>query len=96
MKPSAALEIHRNAIRRIVKAHRADNARVFGSTIHGTDTEDSDLDLLIDPTANTSLMDVAKIQIELEKLLAVKVDVVTPNALSKKYRDTVLAEAVAV
>lgn len=96
MKPSVALQPHRAAIRCIVEAHRAHNARVFGSVIHGTDTDDSDLDLLIDPTPSTTLMDVAAIQVELEKLLGVTVDVVTPKALPDKFRDAVLAEAVPV
>ena len=73
-------------IRRIVAAHRAKNARVFGSVIHGEDTEDSDLDILIDPTPETTLMDVAAIQVELERLLRVTVDVLTPKALPEKSR----------
>ena len=96
MKPSAALHAHRDAIRRIVESHRAGNARVFGSVIHGDDTEESDLDLLIDPTPETTLMDIAVIQVELEHLLGVTVDVLTPNALPEKFRGTVLAEALPV
>lgn len=96
MKPSIALQSHRDAIRRIVETHRASNARVFGSVIHGDDTDDSDLDLLIDPTPETTLMDVAAIQVELEKLLGVTVDVLTPKALPDKFRGVVLAEAVPV
>ena len=96
MKPSTALQSHRDAIRRIVESHRARNARVFGSVVHGDDTEESDLDLLIDPTADTTLMDVAAIQVELELLLGVTVDVLTPRALPDKFRVTVLAEAVPV
>ena len=96
MKPSAALHAHRDAIRRIVESHRAGNARVFGSVIHGDDTEESDLDLLIDPTQETTLMDIAVIQVELEHLLDVTVDVLTRNALPEKFRGTVLAQALPV
>ncbi len=96
MKPSVALQVHRAAIRSVVKRHRASNARVFGSVIHGDDQEGSDLDILIDPTPNTTLMDVAKIQVELEKLLGVSVDVLTPKALPEKIRGLVLSEAVPV
>lgn len=96
MKPSIALQSHRDAIRRIVESHRARNARVFGSVIHGDDTDDSDLDLLVDPTPDTTLMDVAAIQVELEELLGVTVDVLTPKALPDKFRGAVLAEAVPV
>lgn len=96
MKPSLALQTNRAAIRTVVEHHRARNARVFGSVVHGDDHEGSDLDILIDPTANTTLMDIAKIQVELEKLLGVSVDVLTPKALPEKFRQLVLAEAVAV
>ena len=68
----------------------------LGSVAHGTDGENSDLNILIDPTPKTSLMDVAKIQVELEGLLGVKVDVLTPNALPDSFRHIVLAEAVPV
>lgn len=96
MKPSAALEIHREAIRQIVLAHRASNPRVFGSVAHGDDTDDSDLDLLVDPAADASLLDIAHIQVELERRLGVTVDVLTPRALPEKFRLQVLREAKAV
>ena len=96
MKPSLVLQSNRAAIRSVVERHRACNARVFGSVLHGDDHEGSDLDILIDPTAETTLMDVAKIQVELEKLLGVSVDVLTPQALPEKIRNHVLAEAVPV
>ena len=96
MKPSDALRINRDAIRRIVASHRARNARVFGSVARGRDTERSDLDILIDPTAETTLFDIGAIRHELLQLLAVQVDVLTPNALPEKFRAAVLAEAVPI
>jgi hypothetical protein len=96
MRPSLALQTHRLAIREIALRHRVRNVRVFGSALHGNDTENSDLDLLVEPTAETTLMDIAKIQVEMEHLLHVSVDVLTPNALPDKFRAQVMAEAVAV
>lgn len=96
MKPSVALQTYRAMIRSVVERHRACNARVFGSVLHGDDHEGSDLDLLVDPTPATTLMDVARIQVELESLLGVSVDVLTPNALPDKFRGQVLAEATPV
>lgn len=96
MKPSEALQAHRSSIRRIVEAHRARNARVFGSVIHGDDTDDSDLDILIDPTPDTTMMDIGAIRHELRKLLGVPVDVLTPKALPDSFRAQVIAEAVPV
>jgi uncharacterized protein len=93
MKPSDALQTHREAIRRIVAAHRGCNVRVFGSVLRGTDSERSDLDILIDPTPHTTLFDIGAIRHELHLLLGVPVDVLTPGALPEKFRAAVLAEA---
>ena len=93
MRPSEVLQSHRAAIRGVVAAHRACNARVFGSVLRGLDTEGSDLDILVDPTPETTLMDVAAIQVELEHLLGVSVDVLTLKDLPAKFRDVVAREA---
>lgn len=93
MKPSQALNRHRAEIRSIVANHRARNARVFGSVLNGADTDTSDLDLLVDPTPETTLLDIARIQNHLQKLLGVSVDVLTPKALPERFRSRVLAEA---
>ena len=96
MRPSEVLHSHRVAIRRIVAAHRACNARVFGSVARGVDTDDSDLDILIDPTPETTLLDIGAIRFELAELLGIRVDVLTPKGLPEKFRDLVLAEALPV
>ena len=93
MKPSVVFEANRTLIREIVLAHNALNPRVFGSVMKGCDTESSDLDLLIEPTPDTTLFDIGAIRHELIKLLGVKVDVVTPNALPDSFRCQILAEA---
>jgi len=93
VKPSIVLDQHRDAIRQIVARHHAANARVFGSVLSGLDGDNSDLDLLIDPTPETTLFDIGAIRHELLQLLGVPVDVLTPKALPESFRDTVLAEA---
>jgi uncharacterized protein len=93
MKPSEALASNRAAIRRVVESHRARNARVFGSVLRGQDTDSSDLDILVDPTSETTLFDISAIRVELRKMLGVPVDVLTPNGLPDKFRATVLTEA---
>ncbi|MBX3630161.1 MAG: nucleotidyltransferase family protein [Nitrosomonas sp.] len=96
MKPSVALAANREAIRHVVESHRARNPRVFGSVARGDDTENSDLDLLIDPTPDTTLFDIGAIRHELFQLLGVPVDVLTPKALPEKFRAAVLSEAVPI
>jgi uncharacterized protein len=96
MRPSLAIQGHRDEIRRVVEAHRAKNARIFGSVARGEDNEESDLDLLIDPTPKTSLFDIGAIRHELRELLGVKVDVLTPGALPPRTRDAIIAGAIPV
>lgn len=96
MRASEALRTHREAIRRIAMAHRVRNARVFGSVARGADTELSDLDILVDPTPETTLFDIGAIRHELRKLLGIPVDVLTPNALPEHVRVAVLADALPV
>jgi predicted nucleotidyltransferase len=69
MKPSEAFQLHRAAIRRIVENNDACNPRVFGSVLHGDDTDDSDIDILVDPIdGRTSLMSLVRIKRELEQI----------------------------
>lgn len=96
MKPSLALQSHREAIRRVAESHCTCNPRVFGSVLHGDDLELSDPDLLVDTLPGATLFDLGAIQIELEELLGVSVDVLTPGDLPIKFREQVLREAVPV
>jgi predicted nucleotidyltransferase len=96
MRPSEALQTYRDNIRQIVLAHHVTNVRFFGSVLTGDDTEESDLDLLVDPTAETSLMDIGAIRYKLKMLLGVNVDVLTPNSLPESFRDKVIKEAMPV
>ena len=96
MRPSVALQTHREAIRRIALSHRVTNVRVFGSVVHGDDTEGSDLDLLVEPTKETTMMDIGAIRYELKQLLGIPVDVLTPRAIPDHFRSLVLQEATPV
>jgi predicted nucleotidyltransferase len=96
MKPSIALQSHREAIRNVVANHRAKNPRVFGSVLHGDDRDESDLDILVDPLPGATLFDLGAIQVELKELLGVSVDVLTPGDLPVKFRELVMREALPV
>jgi len=93
MRPSVVLDMKRNAVRETVRRFRAANPRVFGSVLHGTDHEGSDLDLLVDALPGATLLDLGDLKDELESLLGVDVDVLTPGDLPPKFRAKVLAEA---
>lgn len=93
MRPSVVLDMKRSAVREAVNRFRTANPRVFGSVLHGTDQDDSDLDLLVDALPGATLFDLGGLQDELESLLGVHVDLLTPGDLSLKFREKVLAEA---
>ena len=97
MKPSEALHLHRNDIRRVVERNDARNPRVFGSALHGDDTANSDLDLLVDPIeGKTTLTSLVRIKREVEALTGVSTDVLTPMGLHERFRQQILAEAAPV
>lgn len=96
MKPPQVLDSTRVAIRSIVAAHRAGNARVLGSVVRGEDTVGSDIDILVDPMSEPAMIALSAIHHELDKLLGVTVDVQMPNAILEQFRNAVLAEACSV
>lgn len=93
MRPSIALEKKRLAVREAAGSFRAANPRVFGSVLHGTDRDGSDLDLIVDVLPGATLFDLGGLQVELEDLLGLKVDLLTPADLPPRFRAQVLAEA---
>jgi predicted nucleotidyltransferase len=93
MRPSLALDLKRHAIREAASRFRTANPRVFGSVVYGTDRDGSDLDLLVDALPGATLFDLGGLQDELESLLGVRVDLLTPDDLPPKLRSRVLAEA---
>lgn len=94
--PSQALRDGRDVIRALATRHRTANPRVFGSVLAGRDDPDSDLDLLVETTPDTTLFDLGGLQDALEEALRVRIDVKTPLDLPPHIRARVLEQAVAV
>ena len=86
MRPSVVLDMKRSAVREAVGRFRTANPRVFGSVLHGTDTECSDIDLLVDALPGATLFDLGGLQDELESLLGLHVDLLTPGDLPVFWR----------
>jgi predicted nucleotidyltransferase len=93
MKPSLALQGKQDSIRVLVSRHRTSNPRIFGSVLDGSDTDGSDLDILVDALPGATLFDLGGLSEDLTELLGVPVDVRTPEELPEKFRDKVVAEA---
>ena len=93
MRPSEALQKHKDDIRKAALARKACNVRVFGSVLYGRDRDGSDIDILVDPLPGATLFDLGGLQVDLEDILGVPVDLLTPGDLPIKFRDNVLREA---
>lgn len=68
---------------------------VFGSHVHGDFKDSSDVDVLIEftPSAKVGFFRLVEIQREMERFVGKKVDLLTPESLSKYFREEVIAEA---
>ena len=93
MRPSELLKLKRDEILALAAEAGARNVRVFGSAARGDDREESDLDLLVDWTPQTSLFDVGGLITDLQELLGKRVDVISPEQLHARYQERVLAQA---
>ena len=60
------------------------------------DQDGSDIDILVDALPGATLLDLGGLQVELEELLGVPVDLLTPQDLPLKFRQQVLDEAIPV
>jgi uncharacterized protein len=88
MRPSEALALHKDAILEVLKRYHLKNPMLYGSVLKGKDTEESDIDIMVDSSDFLTFFDLAALEIELEKLAGVKVDVRTSAEFSdrvKKY-----------
>ena len=81
-------------VRRIIGEAGGRQVRVFGSVAIGSDTEESDIDLLFTMDSPLSLMQLNALSDRIGALLEASVDLVPNTALSPLLRDRVLAEAV--
>lgn len=90
------LENLKNRIIPLLKEYGVEKAGLFGSLARGEETDESDIDLLVELPAKASLLDLAGLKIDLEELLAQKVDVLTYDSLHPLLKDSILNEQVPV
>ena len=90
----ALLGPHRGRVVALARKYGARRIRIFGSVRRGTAGPRSDVDLLVDQLPGASLLDVARLETELGRLLGRSVDVVEEDSLPWSIRPQVLAEAI--
>jgi predicted nucleotidyltransferase len=67
---------------------------LFGSLAKNQARKRSDIDLLVEFSKPVGLFEFARLKLYLEELLGRKVDLVTPQALRKELRQSILQEAI--
>ncbi|MBC7378994.1 MAG: nucleotidyltransferase family protein [Burkholderiaceae bacterium] len=93
MRLSHLLDLNRGAIHEAASRFHTANPRIFGSVLRGVDHDGSDIDLLVDALPGATLFDLGGLQAELEDMLGVHVDLLTPGDLPTRFRAQVLADA---
>jgi predicted nucleotidyltransferase len=93
MTRAEMIEKKRNAIKKLASKYGVMSIRVFGSAARGDDTDQSDIDFLVEMESGRSLFDIGGLLMDLEDLLGCKVDVVTEQSLHWYIRDRILHEA---
>jgi predicted nucleotidyltransferase len=81
---------------KILKKHKITRAGIFGSYARGDEKKGSDVDILIQPSKDMSLLDLSGLKIELEEALGKKVDLVIYKYISPYIKKYVLKEEVTI
>lgn len=81
------VQARRDQVKAVAARHHASRVRLFGSVARGEDRPDSDIDLLVDFTEDSSLFDVMRMTRELQDVLGHPVDVVSAGGLKDRDRD---------
>ncbi|ORE98730.1 nucleotidyltransferase family protein [Aurantimonas sp. 22II-16-19i] len=75
MKPSEALEKHRETIREILSRYPVSNPRIFGSVARGEDTEASDLDIIVEGHDPLDYFQLARLELDLAARTGARIDI---------------------
>lgn len=91
-----SLKLDEATLTRFCERHHIRRLALFGSQLKGTARPDSDIDLLVEfePDGVPGLLGIAAMELELADLLGGrKVDLRTPQDLSRYFRDEVVRTA---
>ena len=89
------IQLPKKKIREFCERHHIRKLSLFGSALRGDFSPESDLDILVefDPAHIPGLIRLSGMEIELTEILGQKVDMRTPQDLSRYFRDEVLSSS---
>ncbi len=88
------IEDMKKKIRKILKKYGIVRAGIFGSYARGKQKKNSDVDILIQPTKDMSLLDFVHVKHELEDILGKKVDLVSYKYIHPYLKEKILESEV--
>lgn len=94
MEADRLIRMKRKEILELAARHGARSVRVFGSAARGQAGIESDIDFLVELDPGRSVLDLGGLQMDLQAMLGIHVDVVTPKGLRPRIRESVLREAI--
>ena len=88
------LMINKSKIVKILRKHSVKRAGLFGSFARGEESEESDIDIVVEFEGRKSLLDLVSLKLELEQVLHKEVDITTYNALHPLLKEQILKEQI--
>ncbi len=95
-KPNKELKEIIEKIVPVLKRHGVKRAGIFGSFARGEGTKDSDIDVLVEVREDYSLFDISRLEMELEKILDRKVELLTYKSVHPLLKDKIFREEIEI
>ena len=80
----------------ILKEAGVRRSSIFGSYARGEQTENSDIDILVELPKNSSLLDLIGLEMELKNAVGKKVDLLTYNSIHPLLKDYIQKDQVRI
>ena len=93
---SQCLNILRAELDKLNYGYGLSALHIFGSVVRGTNTDKSDIDILVSFHETPSLFILARLERQLSRLLSCRVDLVLDTELAQPARDRILREMIKV
>jgi len=90
------IDTYKDIILKILKKHDVKKGSLFGSIVREEMNDKSDIDILVEFQGRKSLLNLARLKLDLEEKLNRKVDVLTYKSLHPLLKDRILAEQVEI